>query len=93
MKKENALRTGEFNFADRVFDSEMKKLINDCKKAYEGTNYKDALKLGFYDYQVFFLPFLTYALKCVQIQYARQISFSFSAFFCSIYDLLNTHFL
>ncbi|PAV79342.1 hypothetical protein WR25_19627 [Diploscapter pachys] len=51
MKKENALRTGEFNFADRVFDSEMKKLVNDCKKAYEGTNYKDALKLGFYDYQ------------------------------------------
>ncbi|PAV80153.1 hypothetical protein WR25_19942 [Diploscapter pachys] len=51
MKKENALRTGEFNFTDRVFDSEMKKLINDCKKAYEGTNYKDALKLGFYDYQ------------------------------------------
>ncbi len=38
-------------YADKVFDSEMNKNINDADKAYSAMMYKDALRMGFFEYQ------------------------------------------
>ncbi|EJD43600.1 leucyl-tRNA synthetase [Auricularia subglabra TFB-10046 SS5] len=46
------LRTGQKNFHDRVFEEEMNELINQTKQNYELTFYKDALKSGFFEYQM-----------------------------------------
>ncbi|GJF00478.1 leucine-tRNA ligase [Phanerochaete sordida] len=47
----STLRTGERNFHDRVFENEVNELINVTYGHYEATNYKDALKYGFYELQ------------------------------------------
>ncbi|KAF9947274.1 cytosolic leucyl tRNA synthetase [Modicella reniformis] len=44
------LRTGEFNFYDRVFDSQMNKLTNEAEAQYEATFYREAVKSGFYEF-------------------------------------------
>ncbi|KAF6749592.1 leucine-tRNA ligase [Ephemerocybe angulata] len=45
------LRTGAKNYHDSVFENEVNDLINITKSHYEATNYKDALKFGFYELQ------------------------------------------
>ncbi|THH16229.1 hypothetical protein EW146_g4378 [Bondarzewia mesenterica] len=46
------LRTGPRNsYHDNVFEQEINDLINITKSHYEATNYKDALKYGFYELQ------------------------------------------
>jgi len=51
VKEKSKLRTGKLLFHDRVFDTEMNELINVTQSHYEATNYKDALKFGFYELQ------------------------------------------
>ncbi|KAF8346598.1 leucine-tRNA ligase [Amanita rubescens] len=48
--KEN-LRHGQRNYHDDVFETEINDLINITQSHYEATNYKDALKYGFYELQ------------------------------------------
>ncbi|KAI7825735.1 leucine-tRNA ligase [Gamsiella multidivaricata] len=43
------LRTGEYNFYDLVFESQMNKLINQAEADYEATFYREAVKSGFYE--------------------------------------------
>ncbi|KAG0221520.1 leucine-tRNA ligase [Mortierella sp. GBAus27b] len=43
------LRTGEYNFYDRVFVSQMNKLVNQAEADYEATFYREAVKSGFYE--------------------------------------------
>lgn len=45
------LRHGPRNYHDEVFLQEINDLINITQSHYEATNYKDALKFGFYDFQ------------------------------------------
>lgn len=45
------LRTGPRNWADDVFYQEIIKLVSECKAAYDGMLFREALKLGFYDLQ------------------------------------------
>ncbi|PPQ63439.1 hypothetical protein CVT24_004971 [Panaeolus cyanescens] len=45
------LRHGEKNYHDLVFEQEIQDLVNITKGHYIATNYKDALKFGFYDFQ------------------------------------------
>jgi len=45
------LRHGPRNYHDEVFLQEINNLINITQSHYEATNYKDALKFGFYDFQ------------------------------------------
>ncbi|EKM52613.1 uncharacterized protein PHACADRAFT_261160 [Phanerochaete carnosa HHB-10118-sp] len=47
----STLRTGDRNFHDRVFEHEINELINVTSGHYQATNYKDALKYGFYELQ------------------------------------------
>ncbi|TCD62832.1 cytosolic leucyl tRNA synthetase [Steccherinum ochraceum] len=51
IKDDSALRTGEKNYHDKVFEEEVNDLINITKGHYENTNYKDALKYAFYELQ------------------------------------------
>ncbi|TCD60815.1 cytosolic leucyl tRNA synthetase, partial [Steccherinum ochraceum] len=51
IKDDSALRTGEKNYHDTVFEEEVNDLINITKGHYENTNYKDALKYAFYELQ------------------------------------------
>ncbi|KAF8235841.1 leucyl-tRNA synthetase [Tricholoma matsutake] len=52
MVKDGAnLRHGEQNYHDKVFEHEINDLINVTQSHYEATNYKDALKYGFYELQ------------------------------------------
>ncbi|KAJ3503221.1 hypothetical protein NLJ89_g8530 [Agrocybe chaxingu] len=52
MVKDRAnLRHGQRNYHDQVFENEMKDLINTTQTHYEATNYKEALKFGFYEFQ------------------------------------------
>uniref|UniRef100_A0A915LWI6 leucine--tRNA ligase n=1 Tax=Meloidogyne javanica TaxID=6303 RepID=A0A915LWI6_MELJA len=47
------LRSGEIEtFADRVFDNEMNRLIELTEEHYEKTFYKEALKTGFFEFQL-----------------------------------------
>ncbi|KZV82956.1 hypothetical protein EXIGLDRAFT_559291, partial [Exidia glandulosa HHB12029] len=46
------MRRGEKNFHDRVFEEEIYDLINQTKAHYEATMYKDALKTGFFEFQM-----------------------------------------
>ncbi|KAG0328097.1 cytosolic leucyl tRNA synthetase [Dissophora globulifera] len=43
------LRTGAYNFFDRVFESQMYKLVNQAEADYEATFYREAVKSGFYE--------------------------------------------
>lgn len=45
------LRSGPRNYHDEVFEQEVNELINTTHSHYEATNYKDALKYGFYELQ------------------------------------------
>ncbi|KAF8890674.1 hypothetical protein BD779DRAFT_1610758 [Infundibulicybe gibba] len=51
MKDKQNLRHGPRNYHDQVFEEEINDLINITQSHYEATNYKDALKYGFYDFQ------------------------------------------
>ncbi|TFY79564.1 hypothetical protein EWM64_g4448, partial [Hericium alpestre] len=51
LKDEANLRTGPFNYHDKVFDEEISELNRLTKQHYIATNYKDALKYGFYELQ------------------------------------------
>ncbi|KAI7892102.1 leucyl-tRNA synthetase [Mucor mucedo] len=51
VNKADALRTGEFNFYDKIFENEMNKLVLATETAYEATYYREALKYGVYELQ------------------------------------------
>ena len=51
VKDQDKLRTGLRNYHDTVFEQEVNDLINITQSHYEATNYKDALKYGFYELQ------------------------------------------
>ncbi|RXW18839.1 hypothetical protein EST38_g7007 [Candolleomyces aberdarensis] len=51
VKDQANLRTGPRNYHDTVFENEVNDLINVTHSHYEATNYKDALKYGFYELQ------------------------------------------
>ncbi|EAU87569.1 leucine-tRNA ligase [Coprinopsis cinerea okayama7 len=51
VKDKGNLRTGPRNYHDTVFENEINELINITQSHYEATNYKDALKYGFYELQ------------------------------------------
>jgi len=48
---QDALRTGARTFHDTVFEHEVNALVNTAQAHYAATNYKDALKYGFYELQ------------------------------------------
>ncbi|KAI9032188.1 hypothetical protein DFJ74DRAFT_653553 [Hyaloraphidium curvatum] len=48
---EGKLRTGPYNFNDRVFEAEMNRFAEAAAKAYDGMMYKEALKNGLYEFQ------------------------------------------
>ncbi|KAJ1547846.1 cytosolic leucyl tRNA synthetase, partial [Cladochytrium tenue] len=45
------LRTGEYSWSDRVFLSEMARIVSQADRAYTATFYREALKVSFYDLQ------------------------------------------
>ncbi|CAO3655639.1 unnamed protein product [Mucor hiemalis] len=49
--KADSLRTGEFNFYDKIFENEMNKLLIATETAYDATYYREALKYGVYEFQ------------------------------------------
>ncbi|RYP74735.1 hypothetical protein DL770_007554 [Monosporascus sp. CRB-9-2] len=49
MAKSQELRTDMNDFEDALFDNEINALIDETRQHYEETNYKSALKSGFYD--------------------------------------------
>lgn len=51
VSKADTLRTGEFNFYDKIFENEMNKLLLATEAAYEATYYREALKYGVYEMQ------------------------------------------
>ncbi|RDB19653.1 putative leucine--tRNA ligase, cytoplasmic [Hypsizygus marmoreus] len=51
VKDEANLRHGPRTYHDEVFEQEINELINVTHSHYEATNYKDALKYGFYELQ------------------------------------------
>ncbi|KDR74066.1 hypothetical protein GALMADRAFT_141803 [Galerina marginata CBS 339.88] len=51
VKDQDNLRHGPRNYHDSVFEEEVNDLINITQSHYEATNYKDAHKFGFYDFQ------------------------------------------
>ncbi|KAK2465536.1 hypothetical protein APHAL10511_002428 [Amanita phalloides] len=51
VKDKEKLRHGQRNYHDDVFENEINDLINITQRNYEATNYKDALKYGFYELQ------------------------------------------
>ncbi|GAA5814564.1 hypothetical protein MFLAVUS_008062 [Mucor flavus] len=51
VSKADTLRTGEFNFYDKIFENEMNKLLLATETAYEATYYREALKYGVYEMQ------------------------------------------
>ncbi|KAH9948478.1 leucine-tRNA ligase [Amylocystis lapponica] len=50
-KEESKLRQGEYNYHDRIFEEEVSELINIADSCYAATNFKEALKYGFYELQ------------------------------------------
>ncbi|KAI9363838.1 leucyl-tRNA synthetase [Pilaira anomala] len=51
VSKVDSLRTGEFNFYDKIFENEMNKLLLATEAAYDATYYREALKYGVYEMQ------------------------------------------
>jgi leucyl-tRNA synthetase len=49
--KPETLRSGEYNFFDKIFDNEMNKLLGITENAYENTYYREVLKYGVYEFQ------------------------------------------
>ena len=53
LKEKGAFRSGEpTTFNDRVFINEMNKAIGETAKYYELTLFKEAIRTGFYEFQV-----------------------------------------
>lgn len=53
LRDQGSLRSGrEFTFADQVFDNEMNSAVHKTFESYEQTLFKEALKHGFFEYQV-----------------------------------------
>lgn len=53
IRSKSEFRTGPTdNFVDKVFENEINRLINLTKNHYEETLYKEALKTGFFEFQV-----------------------------------------
>ncbi|BEI94138.1 uncharacterized protein CcaverHIS019_0605970 [Cutaneotrichosporon cavernicola] len=50
-KEAGSLRTGAFNEHDKQFQAEMDSLVEGAYKAYSEMNFKEALKLGLYDFE------------------------------------------
>ncbi|KAF4818500.1 Leucine--tRNA ligase [Colletotrichum siamense] len=50
VKNKSELRTGEFNFFDKVFNNEMNVIAKEAIQQYTDTSYKLALKASFYDF-------------------------------------------
>jgi len=50
--------TSPETFADRAFSNEMNRLITLTAKHYEATNFKEANKTGFFEYQVLLILFV-----------------------------------
>jgi len=46
------LRAGPFTYNDRVFDSEINLTIENTQKHYDEMKYKEALRTGFFEFQV-----------------------------------------
>ncbi|CAO4371332.1 unnamed protein product [Caenorhabditis nigoni] len=51
IEQRGSLRKDSSRFADRVFANEMNSLIKITEQNYEATNFKEALKTGFFEYQ------------------------------------------
>ncbi|KAI8893706.1 hypothetical protein BC833DRAFT_607486 [Globomyces pollinis-pini] len=51
LKNENNLRHGDFSWNDKVFLTEIDKIINECEVQYENMLYREAIKVGYYDLQ------------------------------------------
>ncbi|CAO3622167.1 unnamed protein product [Cunninghamella echinulata] len=51
IKSIDTLRTGEYNFFDRVFENEMNHNIKLADHSYQLTHYRDAVKYGVYEFQ------------------------------------------
>ncbi|CAB3401861.1 unnamed protein product [Caenorhabditis bovis] len=51
LRNSGGLRKDSSRFADRVFANEMNVLIQATEKHYEATNFKDAVRTGFFEYQ------------------------------------------
>ncbi|CEP16505.1 hypothetical protein [Parasitella parasitica] len=49
--KADTLRTGQYEYFDRIFDNEMNKLLEITEAAYEVTHYRDVLKNCAYEFQ------------------------------------------
>lgn len=54
IKKKSGFRNDGKNFVDKIFENEMNRLINLTRNHYEETFYKEALKTGFFEFQVYF---------------------------------------
>ncbi|KAF8522737.1 hypothetical protein BU17DRAFT_86642 [Hysterangium stoloniferum] len=52
IQSEASLRSGEKQYHDRVFEEEIKELINTTQQHYERMNFKDAVKYGFFEMQI-----------------------------------------
>jgi leucyl-tRNA synthetase len=52
MKERLRAPTSPETFADKAFSNEMNRLIMLTAKHYEATNFKEAVKTGFFEYQV-----------------------------------------
>ncbi|KAL2755416.1 hypothetical protein ACRALDRAFT_1064467 [Sodiomyces alcalophilus JCM 7366] len=50
VKNKDQLRTGEWNYFDKIFNNEMNALAKETIHQYHETSYKLALKAGFYDF-------------------------------------------
>lgn len=48
----STLRTGAYTFNDKVFDSEINLSIEVTQRHYEEMKYKEALRTGFFEFQV-----------------------------------------
>jgi leucyl-tRNA synthetase len=55
MQRDNVFRKGPATtFSDRVFCVEMNKAINETERYYEQTLFKEAMRTGFFEYQVIY---------------------------------------
>ena len=53
LRKQNGFRKGTTTFADRVFENGINRSIHESEIHYEATNFKEALKTSFFEFQVF----------------------------------------
>ena len=48
LEKQDALRTGEYNFRDHTFEAQMDEALDNVTQAYEQMNFREALVNGIY---------------------------------------------